>query len=119
VLPGSHKILAIEDGWDVEWADMLLFQDPSGACSQHGSCTEQNIPYGIGCGINAKAWFRIAISLGRKDCKNQAGRLKAATPRVRDGWRNDHDGLFPVDSIRLLVECSVNFAQTCVPMVDR
>jgi len=26
VLPGSCKILAIEDGWDVEWADMLLFK---------------------------------------------------------------------------------------------
>jgi len=26
VLPGRYKILAIEDGWDVEWADMLLFK---------------------------------------------------------------------------------------------
>jgi hypothetical protein len=26
VLPGRYKILAIEDGWDVEWADMSLFK---------------------------------------------------------------------------------------------
>jgi hypothetical protein len=26
VLPGHYKILAIEDGWDVEWADMSLFK---------------------------------------------------------------------------------------------
>jgi hypothetical protein len=26
VLPGKYKILAIEDGWDVEWADMKLFK---------------------------------------------------------------------------------------------
>ncbi len=26
VLPGKYKILAIEDGWDVEWADMTLFK---------------------------------------------------------------------------------------------
>jgi hypothetical protein len=26
VLPGRYKILAIEDGWDVEWADMALFK---------------------------------------------------------------------------------------------
>jgi hypothetical protein len=67
VLPGRYKILAIEDGWDVEWADMSLFKTRLERAPSHGSCTEQNIPYGIGCGINAKAWFRIAISLGRKD----------------------------------------------------
>jgi hypothetical protein len=26
VLPGRYKILAIEDGWEVEWADMALFK---------------------------------------------------------------------------------------------
>lgn len=26
VLPGRYKILAIEDGWDVEWADIALFK---------------------------------------------------------------------------------------------
>ena len=26
VLPGRYKILAIENGWDVEWADMALFK---------------------------------------------------------------------------------------------
>jgi protocatechuate 3,4-dioxygenase beta subunit len=26
VLPGRYKIMAIEDGWDVEWADMSLFK---------------------------------------------------------------------------------------------
>ena len=26
VLPGRYKILTIEDGWDVEWADMSLFK---------------------------------------------------------------------------------------------
>jgi hypothetical protein len=26
VLPGKYKIMAIEDGWDVEWADMALFK---------------------------------------------------------------------------------------------
>jgi hypothetical protein len=26
VLPGKYKILAIQDGWDVEWADMGLFK---------------------------------------------------------------------------------------------
>jgi len=26
VRPGRYKILAIEDGWDVEWADMSLFK---------------------------------------------------------------------------------------------
>jgi hypothetical protein len=26
VVPGKYKILAIEDGWDVEWADMRLFK---------------------------------------------------------------------------------------------
>jgi len=26
VLPGRDKILTIEDGWDMEWADMSLFK---------------------------------------------------------------------------------------------